>query len=336
MSTHLDFTNLRKDFPVLERQVHGHPLVYLDNAATSLKPWPVIRAMERYFTHDTANIHRGVHFLSEEGTRQYEETRKSVCSFINAKNTSEIIFTKGTTESINLVAQSWGINFLKTDDVVLLSTLEHHSNIVPWQLTAQKVGASVVEIPITREGDIDLVAYTKLLTQYGNKVKMVAITHISNGIGTVNPIKKMIDLAHQAGALFLVDGAQAIAHTSVDVQKLDCDFYVFSAHKALGPTALGVLYGKEALLEKIPPYQGGGDMINIVTFAKTTYNDLPHKFEAGTPPIAEGIAFKAALEYLQHLGLEKIATYEQTLTLYALERLNDIPTVQIIGAPQER
>ncbi|MBI2521021.1 MAG: cysteine desulfurase [Bdellovibrio sp.] len=338
MNAKLDITTIRKDFPVLERQVHGHRLVYLDNAATSLKPWPVIRAMEKYYTQDTANIHRGVHFLSEEGTRRYEETRQSVCSFINAKRSEEIIFTRGTTESINLVAQSLsqGTNFLTSGDVVLLSTLEHHSNIVPWQLAIEKVGASIMEVPITQQGDIDLEEYRRILKRHGDKVKMVAITQISNGIGTVTPIKEMIDLAHEAGALFLIDGAQAIAHTRVDVQKLNCDFYVFSAHKALGPTALGVLYGKKSLLEKMPPYQGGGDMIDIVTFAKTTYNDLPHKFEAGTPPIAEGIAFKTSLEYLTTIGLDQIAAYEHSLVEYALDELRKIPSLRILGNPKER
>ncbi|OFZ17235.1 MAG: cysteine sulfinate desulfinase [Bdellovibrionales bacterium GWA2_49_15] len=336
MKIEFDLATIRKDFPVLERRVHDQHLVYLDNAATSLKPWPVIRALERYFTHDTANIHRGVHFLSEEGTRRYEETRQSVCSFIHAASTEEIIFTKGTTESINLVAHSWGTNFLKADDLVLLSTLEHHSNIVPWQLAVEKIGAKIVEVPITHEGEIDLPAYRAILKQHGPKVKMVSITQVSNGIGTVTPIKEMIDLAHEVGALFLVDGAQAISHIPVDVQTLNCDFYVFSAHKALGPTAFGVLYGKKALLEKMPPYQGGGDMIDVVTFAKTTYNDLPHKFEAGTPPIAEGIAFKAALEYLQEIGLGKIAAYEHALVEYALEKLRKIPKVNILGNPKER
>jgi len=323
-----DIDKIRKDFPELERTVHGKPLIYLDNAASTLKCKPVIDALNLHYSLEAANIHRGVHYLSEAGTMKYEETRKSIQNFINAKNDFEVIFTKGTTESINLVAQSYGREFLNEGDIILLTTLEHHSNIVPWQMIANEKGAKVVEVPINDLGEIDLVAYKNLLT---DKVKIVATNHISNSLGTINPIKEMISLAHDVGAVFLVDAAQSIAHEIVDVVDLDCDFLAFSSHKMFGPTGVGVLYGKEELLNKMPPYQGGGDMIDVVSFEKTTYNDLPHKFEAGTPHIAGVIALKEAITYIESIGIDAIKSYENKLLSYATEQIQNIEGLRIIG-----
>jgi cysteine desulfurase / selenocysteine lyase len=324
---------VRRDFPILETLVHGNPLVYLDNAASTPKCRPVIDRLHQFYQFETANIHRGVHFLSEQGTLHFEETRKTVHSFINSRHVHEIIFTKGTTESLNLVAASWGESSLKEGQVILLSTLEHHSNIVPWQLIAQKKGARVLEIPITDDGRINLEAYQHLLSSHD--VAMVSVAHISNALGTINPIKQMIELAHQAGSLFTVDAAQSAAHQTIDVQQLDCDFLAFSSHKIFGPTGVGVLYGKEKLLNQMPPYQGGGDMIDVVSFEGTTFNDLPHKFEAGTPAIAEVIALKEALNYVSDLGFDAIADQEHKLLQLATDALKEIPKLRILGPALE-
>ena len=325
--------HIRDDFPALDQLIYGNYLVYLDNAASTLKARSVIDAIKRHYKKETANIHRGAHFLSEQGTIRYEETRKSIVQFINAAGPQEVIFTKGTTESINLVASSFGRKFLKEGDEVLLSTLEHHSNIVPWQLLRDQVGIKIVEIPINDKGEILIEEYKKLLNP---KVKLVSVTHISNALGTINPIKEMISLAHEAGARFLVDAAQSIAHEKVDVQDLDCDFLVFSSHKMFGPTGLGVLFGKEEILEAMPPYQGGGDMIDVVTFEKTTWNSLPHKFEAGTPHIAGVIAFKEAINYIEDLGMDNIIKQEHALLQYATQELLKIEGLRIIGTSEKK
>lgn len=328
-----DVEKIREDFPVLHQTVHGKPLVYFDNAATTQKPLCVIEAIKNYYLYDNANVHRGVHTLSERATKSYEDARLTVQQFLNAKNTQEIIFTKGTTEAINLVAQSFGRAMLKAGDEILVSHLEHHSNIVPWQLLCEQIGCILKVIPINEAGEISLENYEKLLSA---KTKIVAVNHISNALGTVNPIEKMIPLAHAAGAVVLVDGAQAVAHLTVDVQALNCDFYVFSGHKALAPTGTGVLYGKSALLNVMPPYQGGGDMIRHVSFAHTTYNDLPYKFEAGTPNIAGAIGLAAALNYLTRIGLENIAAYEKELLDYAQKKLAMLPEIKFIGTAQHK
>lgn len=324
---------IREDFPQLSIKVNGHPLVYLDNAATTLKPKVVIDAITEYYAHEVANVHRGIHTLSEVGTRHFEETRMCVQKLINAREVYEVIFTKGTTESLNLLAQCFGKKFLKPGDEILLSLMEHHSNIVPWQMIAEATGARVLVCPIDEHGDIDLKAYKALLNP---KTKMVSMAHVSNTLGTVNPIKEMIALAHEVGAKFCVDAAQSIAHMKIDVQELDCDFLAFSAHKACGPNALGFLYGKEELLNAMPPYQGGGAMISEVTFEKTTYNILPNKFEAGTPAIAEIIAFKKAVDYINLLGLDNIAAREHDLLTYATAEIKKIPGIRIIGEAKEK
>lgn len=328
-----NINEIRKDFPQLGTMVNGHPLVYLDNAATTLKPKAVIDAICEYYAHQVANVHRGIHTLSEVGTRHFEETRLAVKKLINAREAYEVIYTKGTTESLNLLARCFGAKYLKPGDEILLSTMEHHSNIVPWQMIAIETGAKVVVIPIDDRGDIDQAAYKKLLNE---KTKIVSIAHISNTLGTVNPIKEMIKEAHAVGAKFCVDAAQSIAHMKVDVQDLDCDFLAFSAHKAFGPNGLGFLYGKEELLNEMPPYQGGGAMISEVTFEKSTYNILPNKFEAGTPAIAEIIAFKQAIDYFNNLGLDHIAKREHDLLFYATSELKKIPGIKIIGEAREK
>jgi cysteine desulfurase / selenocysteine lyase len=328
-----NINEIRKDFPILNRQVHNHDLIYLDNAASTLKCQPVIDALNTHYSHESSNIHRGVHYLSEHGTELYETTRKTIQNFINAKFDHEIIFTKGTTESINLVANCFGRKFITRNDQILISTMEHHSNIVPWQLIAEQTGAEIIEIPITDSGEIDQDAYTQLLN---NRVKIVSMGHISNSLGTINPIKTFIKLAHEAGAKFMVDAAQSIAHEIADVQDLDCDFLAFSSHKIFGPTGVGVLYGKEDLLNEMPPYQGGGDMIDVVTIKKTTYNDLPHKFEAGTPHIAGVIALNAAIKYVESIGLENIITYEKELLDYASTEILKIKGVKIIGTAKKK
>ena len=329
----IDIKKVRNDFPELARLVHDKPLIYLDNAASTLKCLPVINALQQHYTNEAANIHRGVHFLSEQGTMKYEATREKTQSFINAKERHEIIFTKGTTESINVIAQCYALEFLNEGDEILVSTMEHHSNIVPWQMAALKKGAIVREIPINDDGEIILDEYKKLLSE---KTKIVSTCHISNSLGTINPIKEMITLAHDAGAIFVVDAAQSIAHESIDVQSLDCDFLVYSSHKMFGPTGFGVLYGKEDLLNKMPPYQGGGDMIDVVSFDGTTYNDLPHKFEAGTPHIAGGIALKFAYEYIESLGFENIIAHEKMLLDYATSQIKEIEGVRVIGEAKKK
>ncbi len=329
----IDFKTLRADFPLLKQTNRGKPLVYLDNSATNQKPRCVIDAISHYYTHDNANIHRGVYELSERATREYEKTRVTIKSFINAKHAHEIVFVRGATEGINLVAQSYGRTHFKVLDEIMISTMEHHSNIVPWQMLADQVGANLRIIPITDDGEIDMDAYQKLFTE---RTKMVAIAHASNALGTVNPIKEMIRIAHTHDVPVLVDGAQAFPHMPVDVQDLDCDFYVFSSHKAYGPTGIGVLYGKEKLLESMPPYQGGGDMIESVTFAKTTYNKVPFRFEAGTPDIAGVIGFGVALAYLKNIGMDNIAAHEQELLNYATQKLSAIPELKIIGVAKNK
>jgi len=324
---------IRADFPQLSLQINNHPLVYLDNAATTLKPKPVIDAITHYYSYEVANVHRGIHTLSEVGTRHFEETRIAVQKLINAKEAHEVIYTKGTTDSVNLIAQCFGKRFLKAGDEILLSLMEHHSNIVPWQMIAEAVGAKIVVIPLHASGDINLDEYKKLLSA---KTRIVSVAHVSNTLGTVNPIKEMARLAHESGAKFSVDAAQSIAHMKVDVQDLDCDFLFFSAHKMYGPDGIGFLYGKEELLNEMPPFQGGGAMISEVTFEKTTYNVLPNKFEAGTPPIAGVIAFKKAIEYVQSIGLEAIAGREHELLEYATAELKKIEGIRLIGEAKNK
>ncbi len=318
---------IRADFPILNRKVNGKPLVYLDNAATSQTPQVVIDAIVHYYSYYNANIHRGVHTLSQEATDAYEEARQKIQHHFNAAKSHEIIFTSGTTHGINLVASGFA-EFLKEGDQVIVSALEHHSNIVPWQMLCQKTGAKLQVIPMTTDGELDLDTYKKILSP---KTKLVFCNHISNALGTINPIKEIIDSAHAVGAAVLIDGAQACPHLKPDVQALDVDFYVASAHKMCGPTGVGILYGKENWLKKLPPYQGGGEMIAEVTFEKTTYADLPHKFEAGTPNICGGIAFGTAIDYMNSIGFDAIANYEQELLEYATKRLLEIEGVEIYG-----
>jgi cysteine desulfurase / selenocysteine lyase len=331
--TTVDFAKLREDFPLLKELNRGKPLVYLDNSATNQKPQYVIDAINNYYCRDNANIHRGVYELSERTTRDYENARANIQRFINAKHSHEIIFVRGTTEAINLVAQSYGRSQLKAQDEIIISTMEHHSNIVPWQMLADQIGAVLRVIPITDDGEIDLEEYEKLFSE---KTKIVAVTHASNALGTINPIKRMVALAHTFNVPVLVDGAQAFPHMPVDMQDMDCDFYTFSAHKAYGPTGIGVLYGKEKYLEKMPPYQGGGDMIESVTFTKTTFNKLPFRFEAGTPNIAGVLGFNAALNYLKNIGMENIAAREHHLLDFATEKLLTLPGLKIIGTAKQK
>ncbi len=327
----MNIEQIRSQFPQLQTKINNKQLVYLDNAATTLKPKVMVDAIAEYYAHEVANVHRGVHTLSEMGTRHFESTRVSVQKLINAKETHEVIYTKGTTESLNLLAHSFGKAFLKPGDEILISLMEHHSNIVPWQMIAEVTGAKIIVAPINDKGEIILSEYKKLLSQ---KTKIVSISHISNTLGTVNPIKEMIQDAHNVGAKFCVDAAQSIAHIKVDVQDLDCDFLVFSAHKVFGPNALGFLYGKEELLNMMPPYQGGGAMISEVTFEKTTYNILPNKFEAGTPAIAEIIAFKNSIDFMNEIGLEAIANREHELLVYATSKIKTIEGIRILGEAQ--
>jgi cysteine desulfurase/selenocysteine lyase len=329
----VNFEKLRADFPLLREKVRGKPLVYLDNSATNQKPQCVIDAITQYYTKENANIHRGVYHLSQQATTAYENARVTVQQFINAKHAHEIIFLRGTTEGINLVAQSYGRANFKVLDEIIISTMEHHSNIVPWQMLADQVGANLRIIPINDAGEMDLDSYEKLFTE---RTKIVAITHASNALGTLNPIKQMVQIAHAHNVPVLVDGAQALPHLPVDVQDLDCDFYIFSSHKAYGPTGIGALYGKTALLEKMPPYQGGGDMIESVSFTSTTYNKLPYKFEAGTPNIAGVIGFAVALQYLSKIGMTTIARHEQELLNYATLKLSAIPGLKIIGTANQK
>ncbi|MBS1137030.1 MAG: sufS, partial [Proteobacteria bacterium] len=323
----LDVARLRRDFPILRQSVHGKPLVYLDNAATSQKPQCVIDCEARYYAELNANIHRGVHTLSQRATEGYEAARDAVRRFINAARREEIVFVRGTTEAINLVAASYGQRF-QAGDEILVTEMEHHSNIVPWQLACEHTGALLQVAPIDDAGELMLEEFERLL---GPRTKLVALTHLSNALGTINPVQRVIELAHARGIPVLVDGAQAVAHLEVDVQALGCDFYAFSGHKLYGPTGIGVLYGKQALLEAMPPYQGGGDMIRQVTFRKTTYNDLPYKFEAGTPNVAGVVALGAAIEYVSGVGLEAIAAHERELLTYATAQACATPGLRLIG-----
>jgi cysteine desulfurase/selenocysteine lyase len=328
-----DVERVRRDFPVLQREVHGKPLVYLDNAATSQKPKAVIDAVARYYSEQNSNIHRGIHQLSEEATSAYEEARAKVKSFLNAAEDREIVFVRGTTEAINLVAQSFGRAFVKPGDEIVITAMEHHSNIVPWQLLGEQTGSRLRVVPINDEGELLIDELEPMLT---GKTRLIAVAHVSNALGTVNPIERIAKIAHRRGIPVLVDGAQAVPHMTVDVQDLDCDFYVFSGHKMYGPTGIGVLYGKARWLEKMPPYQGGGSMISLVTFEKTHYNVLPYKFEAGTPHIAGGIGLGAAIDYLNEIDLEAAAVYEQELLAYCTEVLSSIGGLRLIGSAKEK
>jgi len=330
--TKLDIETIRKDFPILKRKVNGYPLVYLDNAATSQTPKQVINSIVDYYSRYNANIHRGVHTLSQEATDAYENARIKVQKHINAAEPHEIIFTSGTTDSINLVANGF-TSFLKKGDEILVSAMEHHSNIVPWQMLCDRTGAILKVIPMNHEGDLIMEEYNRLLSKC---TKLVVCNHVSNALGTINPIEKIISLAHKAGAAVLIDGAQAAPHIKIDVQKLNVDFYTISAHKICGPTGVGILYGKEEWLTKLPPYQGGGEMIAEVTFEKTTYANLPHKFEAGTPNICGGIAFGAALDYINSLGYRAIASYEKELLEYATKELTSIKGLKIYGTSKHK
>lgn len=329
----ISIESIRKDFPILGREVYGKPLVYLDNAATTQKPQCVIDSISDAYRNVNANVHRGIHFLSQEATDMLEAARDNVRRFIGAGSTEEIIFTRGTTESINLLASSFAWAFLKEDDEVLISGMEHHSNIVPWQIQAQRYGFKLKVIPVTDLGELDMDAFDKLL---GPKTKLVSITHVSNVLGTVNPVREIVAKAHKLGIPVAVDGAQSVPHISVNVKELGADFYAFSGHKIYGPTGIGVLYGRRELLEKMPPYQGGGEMIKRVTFQGTTYNDLPYKFEAGTPDYVGSIALGVALDYVQNIGMEQIAGYESELCSYAMQRLGEIPGMRFIGNAPKR
>ena len=329
----LDVQRVRQDFPALKQRVYGKPLVYLDNAASSQKPQAVIDAISRFYSKDYANIHRGLHALSERATQAYESARETVRRFLNAPTEQEIVFVRGTTEAINLVAQSYARPRLQPGDEILISAMEHHSNIVPWQIVCAERGARLRVVPINDAGELPLDVFEELL---GPRTRLVAITHVSNVLGTINPIREIINLAHQGQIPVLVDGAQAVPHLAVDVQSLDCDFYAFSGHKLYGPSGVGVLFAKAALLEAMPPYQGGGDMISSVTFEETTYNRLPYKFEAGTPHIAGAVGLGAAIEYVNAIGLETIAAYERELLAEATARMSAIPEVRLIGTAQEK
>ncbi|MGA3095348.1 MAG: cysteine desulfurase [Bryobacteraceae bacterium] len=328
-----DARKIREDFPVLKQKVHGKPLIYLDNAATAQKPQPVIDAIRKFYEVDCANIHRGVHELSQRSTAAYEQARGKVKQFLNARSKSELIFVRGTTEAINLVSQTWGRKNVKAGDEIVIGAMEHHSNIVPWQLLCEEKGAKLRVIPINDRGELLLEEYEKLL---GPRTRMVAVGQVSNALGTVSPVREIVEMAHKAGALALIDGAQAVPHMKVDVQALDADFYAFSGHKLYGPTGIGMLYGKSKLLNAMPPYQGGGDMIRTVTFEKTTYNELPYKFEAGTPHIAGGIGLGAAIDYVNRIGIDAIGAYEHELLLYGTEALSRIPGLRLIGTAREK
>jgi cysteine desulfurase/selenocysteine lyase len=328
-----DVGAIRRDFPVLHQNVNGKPLVFLDNAASSQRPKQVIDAISRYYEHDHANVHRGVHTLSQRATDAFEGARETVRRFINARSTKEIIYTRGTTEAINLVAQSFVRPGLLPGDEILISALEHHANIVPWQLLREQTGAVLKVIPITSSGEVDFVEFEKLI---GPRTKLLALAHVSNALGTIVPVEKFIAFAKQHGVPVLLDGAQAVPHSAVDMQALGCDFYCFSSHKMLGPTGMGILYGKQQLLENMPPWQGGGDMILSVTFEKTTFNQLPWKFEAGTPHISGAIGLGAAIDYLEGIGMERIAAYEHELLKYATERLSELPGLRIVGTAADK
>ena len=329
----LDIADIRRQFPILSREVKGKPLIYLDNAATSQKPQVVLDALLNYYTGYNANIHRGIHTLAEEATAAFESTRDTVKEFIGAGFREEIIFTRGTTESINLVAYTWGRQNIKAGDEIIISSMEHHSNIVPWQLLCEEKQAVLKVIPINDAGELLMEEYKKLLN---HRTKLVAVVHASNSLGTINPVREIISAAHQAGAVVLIDGAQSTVHLDIDVQKMDCDFFACSSHKLYGPTGVGVLYGKKRLLETMPPFQGGGEMIKEVTFEKTIYNDLPYKYEAGTPNIADTVAFKTALDFITETGKQNIREHEEDLLQYASYRLEEIPGLRIIGKAKEK
>lgn len=333
MGSLMDISKIRADFPVLDQQVNGSPLIYFDNAATTQKPQAVLDALSHYYQFDNANIHRGLHTLAERATTAYELTRAKVRDFLHAPSSDQIIFTSGTTAGINLVAQTFGRSTFKSGDKILISNLEHHSNIVPWQMVAQETGAIIEVIPVDETGVLDLVAFEK---QLDSRVKLVAVNHVSNAIGTINPIADIISMAHAKGAKVLIDGAQSVAHIEIDVQALDMDFFVFSAHKLFGPTGVGILYGKRELLDAMPPYQGGGEMIKEVSFSGTTFNELPYKFEAGTPNIADVIAFGAAIDYVKSYGTGELMKQEQALLAYATDKLASIPGLRIVGTAPDK
>ena len=328
-----DVARVRQEFPILERKVNGQPLVYFDNAATVQKPQSVIDALVHYYSHYNANIHRGVHSLAQEATQAYEDARKTIQQHINAEHAHEIIFTMGTTDAINLVMQSWGRSELHEGDTVLISALEHHSNMVPWHLLKQEKGIHIEVIPIHEDGSLNMEAYVELLQ---NGVKLVCVNHVSNALGSINPIKKMVQLAHEAGAKTMIDGAQALPHAKVDVRDLNADFYAFSGHKVYGPTGIGILYGKEALLNQMPPWRGGGEMIASVTYQSSTYNTLPHKFEAGTPNIAGGIVLGSAIDFVNTLGVENIERHEAQLLNYLVEKAAHIDGLKVYGTAKEK
>ncbi len=331
--TSLDVEKIREDFPILRQRVHGKPLVYLDNAATSQKPQAVLDAISGYYSRENSNVHRGIHSLSERATLAYEGARAKVRAFVNASEDREIVFVRGTTEGINLVAQTYGKKFLKTGDEIIVTAMEHHSNIVPWQMLCEEVGARLRVVPINDQGELLLGEFQSLLTE---KTKLVSVVHVSNALGTVNPVKRIVEMAHRQGIPVLLDGAQAVPHLRVDVQELDCDFYLFSGHKLFGPTGIGVLYGKARWLEAMPPYQGGGDMILSVTFEKTVYNELPYKFEAGTPHVAGVVGLGVAIDYVTGIGMEAITAYESELLAYATETISALPGVRIIGTAKDK
>lgn len=331
--SNLDIKTIRGQFPVLDQKINGKPLVYFDNAATSQKPKQVINALIDYYQGYNANIHRGIHTLAERATSAFEETRAAIARFINAPSSDEVIFTYGTTDSINLVAQTFGRSSIGKGDEIIISTMEHHSNIVPWQMLCETNGCTLKIIPVTDEGELDMAGFEKLLS---DRTRLVSIPHASNALGTVNPIKQIIRKAHAAGAKVLIDGAQGAAHLELDVKDLDVDFYAFSLHKMYGPTGMGILFGKRELLEAIPPYRGGGEMIREVTFEKTIYNDIPYKFEAGTPNIADVVAAKAAVEFIESIGKKALAAYENSLLNYATEVLSSIEGLQIVGQAKEK
>lgn len=329
----IDLSAIRKDFPILEREMRGKPMVFLDSAASSQKPEAVVGAMDNYYHHLHANVHRGVYQLSQEATDAFEKARHLVTRFINAPSDKEVLFVRGTTEGINLVASSFGRKFFKEGDEVIISAMEHHSNIVPWQLICEQTGAKLKVIPVSEEGELDMEAYAHMLSE---KTKLVAVVHVSNTLGTINPVEQIIELAHAQDVPVLLDGAQAIPHLKVDVQALDVDFYTFSGHKMFGPTGIGILYGKEKWLNAMPPYQGGGEMIETVSFEKTTFNELPHKFEAGTPDIAGAVGLGAAVEYMESLGHEAISQHEHELLLYGIEELKKIEGIRLIGTAKNK